>query len=979
MRLTTHGRRGPGLTITFDGRPLTAMAGETVAATLLAYGEAAQCTGRDGAPRGVFCGMGVCHDCLVTVDGRLSQRACMTKVREGMRIERQPAGKLPLARAFADLAPVPDRPAAPLSVDLVVVGAGPGGLAAAEAAACAGAKVLVVDERPASGGQFYKQPASEAAAPPGGPDRQSRDGAALIARVHALGVDLRAETMVWGAFRDADGTLELATLHDGAAAQLHPRLLVVATGAYERPVVVPGWTLPGVMTTGACQTLVRSYGVAPGRRILVAGNGPLNLQVAMELARGGATVVAVAEAAPAPWLRPALALALAGAGPTLALQGMKAVTVLRRAGVPIYWGHRLRRIDGDGRAERAVLGPIAADGSLIDGRDIALDVDAVCTGDGFWPASELPRLLGCRHRPVTEGSPHPEVDRRDDGATSLADVFVVGEAGGFGGALIAMAQGALAGAEIARRLELSVVAKAASVCRGLTRHRRFQRALWRLFAAPDAGLAQADGHTPICRCEAVTLAELRRVVAEHQVVDVPTLKRLTRAGMGRCQGRYCAPRLQELIDQDAPASELGFPVPQAPLRPVPLAALAMEKPEWGGHKRALLPDQLADATEPLPVMEAATVVIGAGIVGVSTALFLARAGHDVVVLDRGQPNAGASGGNAGSLHAQLLSFDYGDKAEAGGTPAARTLPLQRASIDLWQTLERELGADFEIKITGGVMVAETERDLAFLAAKTKLERLQGIDCEVIDAAKLRRLEPALDERFVGAAYCPLEGKINPLVATQGILDAALAAGARVIAEAEVRAISTNGKGFVIETQRGVVRAGRVVNATGAFASRTGQMVGAAVPVFGAPLQMIVTEAAEPLVSCLVAHADRHLTLKQAGNGNFIIGGGWTAGLDPVHHHPRPLRESLEGNLWVAQHVLPALRQLNVLRSWAAMNINIDGAPILGEHPAVPGFFNTVTSNGYTLGPIMGLTTAELILRGRAERDIAAFFITRFGS
>jgi glycine/D-amino acid oxidase-like deaminating enzyme len=121
------------------------------------------------------------------------------------------------------------------------------------------------------------------------------------------------------------------------------------------------------------------------------------------------------------------------------------------------------------------------------------------------------------------------------------------------------------------------------------------------------------------------------------------------------------------------------------------------------------------------------------------------------------------------------------------------------------------------------------------------------------------------------------------------------------------------------------------------------MLGVEVPVFGAPLQMVVTEAAAPLVTRLVAHADRHLTLKQAGNGNFIIGGGWTAGLDPVRSHPRPLRESLEGNLWVAQHVVPDLRKLHVIRSWAAMNINIDGAPIIGEHPEIPGFFNTVTS------------------------------------
>jgi glycine/D-amino acid oxidase-like deaminating enzyme len=155
------------------------------------------------------------------------------------------------------------------------------------------------------------------------------------------------------------------------------------------------------------------------------------------------------------------------------------------------------------------------------------------------------------------------------------------------------------------------------------------------------------------------------------------------------------------------------------------------------------------------------------------------------------------------------------------------------------------------------------------------------------------------------------------------------------------------------------------------------MLSLPVPVFGAPLQMVVTEPAAPLISGLVAHADRHLTLKQASGGSIIIGGGWTAGLDPVHGAPRPLRASLEGNLWIAQHVLPALRRLHVVRSWAAMNIDIDGAPILGEDPRMPGLFHAVTSNGYTLGPIMGRMTADLIRHGRTDRDVAAFSIGRF--
>ena len=509
---------------------------------------------------------------------------------------------------------------------------------------------------------------------------------------------------------------------------------------------------------------------------------------------------------------------------------------------------------------------------------------------------------------------------------------------------------------------------------GLQRARRFQAALWQAFASPPQPTIPPE--TILCRCESLTRGHLQSIVQTHDVTDIATLKRLTRAGMGRCQGRYCTRHLPDLVGL-APSGEHDLLAPQPPLRPVPLAALSVEKPEWGGHRRSMLPDFAARPAEQLALREAATIVIGAGVVGLSTAYFLAKAGHDVMVIDAGRPNAMASGGNAGSLHVQLLSFDFGAKAEAGGSPAARTLALQRDSVTLWQELQRQTGRDFEIKLTGGVMVAETEAQLAFLAAKTALERAHGIDCEVISAAELQRLEPSLAPGMLGAAFCPQEGKINPLVATQGLLDAARAAGARVHDLTSLRAITPNRTGYTLRTNRGDIACGRVVNAAGAFASRVGAMLGTEVPVFGAPLQMIVTEPVAPMVSGLVAHADRHLTLKQAANGAFIIGGGWTATLDPIHQRPRALRDSLEGNLWVAQRVIPALRKLHVLRSWAAMNINIDGAPILGEHPGLPGFYNAVSSNGYTLGPILGRITADLILRGQTDRDVAPFGLGRF--
>jgi glycine/D-amino acid oxidase-like deaminating enzyme len=913
--------------------------------------------------------MGICHDCLVTIDGQAGQRACLRHVTDGMAIQRSGPFRPNLAN-LADLAAIPEGPLPHRMIDVAVVGAGPAGLTAAIVAAKAGLRVLVLDERAKPGGQYYKQPGAH---PPFPLDRQFFEGAKLIDEATAAGVAIEPDTLVWGAFRNDDGNGELALLHHAAATRLSFRWLVVATGAMETPQIVPGWTLPGVITTGACQTLLRGHGVLPGKAVLFAGNGPLHVQTAAELLRAGGHVVAIADSA-APLEHAADALAMAAADPMLTARGLWAWARLRRAGVALLWRHGLKRIEGDGRAQQAVLAPIAPDGSFLAGRDIVMQVDTVCLGIGFAPASELPRLLGCAHH-VPPGTRHAAIRRDDHGATSVTDVFVVGEAGGFGGAQVALAQGKLAGAEIARQAGRATMPTDQPL-RALRRAQRFQSALWRAFAARPQPTPEPNAI--LCRCEGLTQGQIQTVVHTHNVVDIATLKRLTRAGMGRCQGRYCARHLADIIGVP-PSGEHDLLAPQMPLRPVPLAALAGEKPEWGGHRRSLLPpDRTADAA-PLPLRDAATVVVGAGVVGLATAYFLAQAGHDVVVIDAGRPNAMASGGNAGSLHVQLLSFDFGAKAEAGGSPAARTLALQRDSVALWQALQHDTGDDFEIKITGGVMVAETPAQLAFLAAKTALERAHGIDCEVIGRNDLERLERNLAPGMLGAAYCPQEGKINPLVATQGLLDAAKQAGARVFDLTSLRALRSDGSGFVLTTNRGELRAGRVVNAAGAFAARVGAMLGQNVPVFGAPLQMIVTEPVAPLVSGLVAHADRHLTLKQAANGNFIIGGGWTATLDPVHQRPRPLRDSIEGNAWVAQRVVPSLRRLHVLRSWAAMNINIDGAPILGEHPAVPGFYNAVSSNGYTLGPILGRITADLILRGHTDCDVAPFGIARFNT
>ena len=448
--------------------------------------------------------------------------------------------------------------------------------------------------------------------------------------------------------------------------------------------------------------------------------------------------------------------------------------------------------------------------------------------------------------------------------------------------------------------------------------------------------------------------------------------------MGRCQGRYCLPVVARLLTNKSSMPPLPTTAPRLPVKPFPASALALEKPEWGGHQRAGSPD-LSRPSQALPFdpLEAGVVVIGGGVVGACLAHELAAAGEDVLVVERDDVNLQASGANAGSLHVQLLSFDFGDKAEAGGGPAAATLPLGPWAVSLWQELAERCGRDFEIRITGGLMVAETEAGLDFLQKKAALERRYGLDAEIVDRKDSQRLAPALADTLIGAEYSPSEGKINPLVATYSVMRRAEELGARLMRSTDVTALERTGKGWLVRTHRGVIKAGRVVNAAGPWAREIGEMVGLDVPVYSAPLQMIVTDRAPPLVEQLVAHADRHLSLKQLAAGGIIIGGAWPARYSQHQNMNVTIRESVEGNLWVARRVLPALDGLHVLRTWAGMNVNIDGAPIVGEAPTAPGFFNTVTSNGYTLAPAVARITADLICRGRTDWDFTPYSLERF--
>lgn len=389
---------------------------------------------------------------------------------------------------------------------------------------------------------------------------------------------------------------------------------------------------------------------------------------------------------------------------------------------------------------------------------------------------------------------------------------------------------------------------------------------------------------------------------------------------------------------------------------------------------------LADKQAPIDI-ETDVLIVGGGVVGCSVAYYLAREGVEVLLLDRDDLNTQGSGSNAGSLHVLIISrfFKSVDPLLVAGRE--RLLPLLLKAVECWEHLACDLDNEIELKISGGLMVAETEAQLRVLECKAKVERRHGLDVEILTGNDLRRFAPYLSHHIIGAEYCGNEGKVNPILATPALAYGAEQAGARILRQTKLLGLEATSKGFQARTSRGVISCHRVVNAAGAWANAVGSMVGIHLPVRRFPRHMNVTEPAPSFFTPLLQHADRLLTLKQAANGTILVGGGWPSTSDAETKDLRVQRSSIEGNLWVAQRVVPKLGNLELVRTWPGIiSLTPDGNGILGQAPDLNGFYNAVPPNsGYTAAPLCGRLLAEIMTGKSASFDISGLALERFSN
>ncbi len=409
---------------------------------------------------------------------------------------------------------------------IIVIGAGPAGLAAAEAASRNGTDVALIDSAPRKGGQYWRHQTSVKG-------YRSNRADILFAKIeNASSITHISEATVWSIERDGN-LFRVNYLQGGEEGSLTAEKLILATGAYDRSLPFPGWDKPGSMTPGAAQSLLKGHGVLAGKRVIVAGTGPFLLPVATGLAESGAEIVGLYDAhSPLRWALSPHALLL---NPSKFLELIYYARLLKRFNVR----PQFRRAVSTFSDGSATVSRVNSRFKFMAKKDKSHLVDVVAVGWGFLPDLSLGGIVGCAQRVDTDGTTIFSVD--DAQRSSVENVWIAGEATGIGGADLSLIEGEIAG--------LNASGQRVSLVLRFNRMRKqiFADALKRSYPIRDGWQRWSDDTTTICRCEEVKMGEIRESVSELGAKDSRTAKLFTRAGMGLCQGRICSRNVSEIV------------------------------------------------------------------------------------------------------------------------------------------------------------------------------------------------------------------------------------------------------------------------------------------------------------------------------------------------------------------------------------------------------------------------------------------------
>ncbi|MBC7463195.1 MAG: FAD-dependent oxidoreductase [Actinobacteria bacterium] len=415
---------------------------------------------------------------------------------------------------------------------IIVVGGGPAGMAAALSAAQANSKVMVVEAGPRLGGQYWRHSSVE---------HLDQDGAKLVSAVMSHpNIEFLFNARIWRAdYRDGESTLHVLIF--GKSRELTTKKLILATGAFDRTLPFPGWDIPGVMTPGAAQSLLKGSGIVAGKRIVIAGTGPFLLPVSVGLAKAGAQIAGLYEAnSRNRWFPHALTVMRNAPKLRLALSFQRE---LKRYQLRFRGGYAVvEALKGDeGLLEAVRVAKVDKEFGIMANSEFVIKCDVLAVGWGFTADLSLAGNLGVEFKKDSDGSISVVVDQFQE--TSLTGVFAAGELTGIGGAELAQVEGEIAGLTAAGNVN-----RPKRLHRLKKRKATFARALSAAYPVGNKWMEWLRESTIICRCEEVSLSEVEKSISNLGATDARSAKLLTRAGMGLCQGRICGRSFADIVE-----------------------------------------------------------------------------------------------------------------------------------------------------------------------------------------------------------------------------------------------------------------------------------------------------------------------------------------------------------------------------------------------------------------------------------------------